>query len=146
LVSHALTIHTVVPNGLTCPEGHCRLEYVDNGCTGLYMEVRAANPGQGMYYLHYKDACGKTCHQKIGCTADMDPDEARRRAKRLNQITRREIQSFHARFREDGLSPAYSDHFAKLMRRYLNLAVEWGLLGDCVEKLLVDRDTWDNLK
>ena len=72
-----------IKNGLICPEGKHRTEYVDNGGTGLYVEVRATAPGQGTYYLRYKDANGKTCHQKIGRTTEMDLDEARRRAKTL---------------------------------------------------------------
>jgi integrase len=47
---------------------------------------------------------------------------------RLDQIRRQEIQSFHAGIRGEGLSPAYSDHFVKVLRHALNLAVEWELL------------------
>ena len=47
----------------------------------MYLEVR--NSGLSTYYLRYKDACDKTCHQKIGRTGDIDLDEARRRAKML---------------------------------------------------------------
>lgn len=50
-------------------------------------------------------------------------------SKRLNQISRREVVSFHTRLLEvDKLSPASCDHHLKLMRRMLNLAVEWELL------------------
>jgi len=152
--------------------------------------IRATSPGQGTYYLRYRDANDKTCHQKIGRTGDMDLDEARSRAKtlkaeitlgkdpradekakkavmtfdaffrehylphakvhkrgwkkdsqqydlrlkqafgnrRLNQIKRHEIQSFHAGLRSDGLSPAYADRFLALLRHALNLAVEWDML------------------
>jgi integrase len=48
--------------------------------------------------------------------------------KKLNQIKRHEIQAFHVSLRDDGLSPAYADHFVKLLRRCLNLAVEWEML------------------
>ena len=72
-----------ISNNLLCPEGKRRIEYVDKGGTGLYCEVRATSPGQGTYYLRYKDADGKTCHQKLGRTTDIDLDEARRRAKTL---------------------------------------------------------------
>ena len=44
------------------------------------------------------------------------------------EITRQEIQSFHASLRNEGLSPAYADHFIKLLRHALNLAVEWEML------------------
>ena len=43
---------------------------------------------------------------------------------RLDQIRRQEIQSFHAGLRGEGLSPAYADHFIKLLRHALNLAIE----------------------
>jgi len=185
-----VNLKSVVPDGLVCPEGQRRVELVDAGGTGLYCEVRATSPGQGTYYLRYKDAGGKTCHEKIGRTTDIDLDEARRRAKtlkaeitlgkdpraddkakqaaisfhdffqnhylphakahkrtwekdeeryqlrlkrafghmRLDQIKRHEIQSFHASLPHQGLSPAYADHFIKLLRRCLNLAVEWEML------------------
>lgn len=48
--------------------------------------------------------------------------------KRLNQIKRQEIVALHLKIRNDGLSPAYADHFLKLLRHSLNLAVEWEML------------------
>jgi integrase len=72
-----------IADNLQCPAGKRRVEYVDKGGTGLYVEVRATSPGQGTYYLRYKDASGKTRHVKIGRTTDIDLDEARRRAKQL---------------------------------------------------------------
>ena len=77
-----VNLKTVVPDKLICLKGR-RTELVDVGGTGLYVEVRATSPGQGTYYLRYKDATGKTCHQKIGRTGDMDLEEARARAKKL---------------------------------------------------------------
>jgi integrase len=49
--------------------------------------------------------------------------------KKLSQITRAEIQSFHTGLRDGGLAGATSDHYVKLLRRCLNLAVEWDLLN-----------------
>lgn len=69
--------------GLTCPAGKQRIEYCDRELPGLYVEVRATSPGQGTYYLRYKDAAGKTCHQKIGRTSDVGLADARRRAREL---------------------------------------------------------------
>jgi integrase len=48
--------------------------------------------------------------------------------KRLNEITRQQIQTFHASVLEQGLSPASADHHVKLIRQALNLAVEWEML------------------
>ena len=77
-----VNLKTVVPDKLICLKGR-RQELVDVGGTGLYVEVRATSPGQGTYYLRYRDTGGKTRHQKIGRTTDIDLDEARRRAKTL---------------------------------------------------------------
>jgi site-specific recombinase XerC len=49
-------------------------------------------------------------------------------SKKLTQIKRHEIQSFHVELKNDGLSPAYADHFVKLLSHALNLAVEWEML------------------
>lgn len=48
--------------------------------------------------------------------------------KRLNEITRQQIQTFHASVKAGGLSAASADHHLKLIRHSLNLAVEWGML------------------
>ncbi|MCP5313165.1 MAG: tyrosine-type recombinase/integrase [Chromatiaceae bacterium] len=48
--------------------------------------------------------------------------------RKLNQITRAQIQTFHTGLRNQGLAGATCDHQVKLLRRCLNLAVEWGLL------------------
>lgn len=51
-------------------------------------------------------------------------------AKRLNQITRHQIQSFHTSLLDGGLSPASCDHHVKLIKHAFNLAIDWGLLSD----------------
>lgn len=51
-----------VDSNLHCPAGKARVEFVDPMRTGMYIEVRATSPGQGTYYLRYKDASNKTCH------------------------------------------------------------------------------------
>lgn len=48
--------------------------------------------------------------------------------KRLNEITRQQIQSFHTALLDQGLSGATCDHHVKLIRQSLNLAIEWDLL------------------
>jgi integrase len=45
--------------------------------------------------------------------------------KRLNQITRREIQLCHSKLNDDGLAPATCNHYLKLMKRAFNLAIQW---------------------
>ncbi|BDT65960.1 hypothetical protein os1_01110 [Comamonadaceae bacterium OS-1] len=72
-----------IDNHLVCPAGKQREELVDPLRTGLYIEVRATSPGQGTYYLRYKDAASKTCHQKLGRTSEFSLAEARKKAKQL---------------------------------------------------------------
>jgi integrase len=61
---------------LVCPPGKSRVEIVDPQRTGLYIEVRIGNPGQGTYYLRHKSG-SKTSHEKIGRTGDLPLAEAR---------------------------------------------------------------------
>lgn len=179
-----------IRNNLQCPEAKSRIEYCDSELPGLYVEVRATSPGQGTYYLRYKDSTGKTCHQKIARTANIVLTEARKQArtlkaeialgsdpraeekarqavlifseffeqhylpyvtlrkrswgrdeelyrlrikavfghKRLNQITRQQIQSFHTALMHEGLAAATCNHHIKLMKHALNLAVDWEML------------------
>ena len=175
---------------LHCSEGKARIEYCDLELPGLYVEVRKSSPGQGTYYLRYKDGKGKTCHQKISKTHEMTLVEARKAAKtlkaeinlgadprgeekarkavlnyaeffeqhylpyvkvrkrswktdegfyrlrlhaefgefRLNQITRQHIQTFHTRMSDEGLAAATSNHYLKLLKHSLNLAIDWDML------------------
>ena len=180
-----------VAKQLTCPADKARIEWCCDELPGFYIEVRATSQGQGTYYLRYKDAKGKTCHQRLGGTRDTSLTDARKKAKtfkaeialgsdprgeakalkavptlsaffhdkyleyvkprkrswkrdeelfrlridpefghlRLNQISRRQVQTFHANLMQyKGLSPATADHHIKLMRYMLNLAVEWEML------------------
>lgn len=181
----------IITNDLRCPEGKNRVELCDTELPGLYVEVRTTNPGQGTYYLRYKDHTGKTCHQKVGRTSEIELAEARRRAKqlkaeislgadprgeakaqkevptldvfftgqyepfakprkrswkrdeelyrlrvkarfgsrRLNQISRQMIQTFHTELLASGLAPATCDHHLKLLKRVYNLAIDWGVFG-----------------
>ena len=67
-------------------------------------------------------------------TADKDAEYFRLRLKdsfghkMLNQITRREIQLFHSKLRDEGLAPATCNHYLKLMKRALNLAIQWEII------------------
>ena len=49
-------------------------------------------------------------------------------SKRLNEITRQQIQTLHTSLLAMGLSGASCDHHVKLIRQALNLAIEWDLL------------------
>ena len=50
--------------------------------------------------------------------------------RRLNQITRYEIIKFHGKLKDEGLAPATCDHYVKLLKHSLNLAIDWGLLNE----------------
>ena len=183
--------------GLQLPDGKKRIEYCDKDLPGLYVEVRSTSPGQGTYYLRYKDANGKTCHQKLGRTTTMELEEARQRAKtlkaeitlgkdpradekarkavptfteffeqqyipyaktrkrtwkkdqeyfelrikaafgdkRLNQITRHQIQTFITRLKSEGLAASTCNHYLKQIHRVLQISFDWEL----VEKNVASR-------
>ena len=70
-------------SNLICPEGKDRIEYVDDMRSGLYVLVHATSPGIGTFFLRYKDSTGKTCHQKLGRTTEINLADARKRAKQL---------------------------------------------------------------
>ena len=72
----------MVTNGLTCPPGKNRTEYVDADLPGLYIAVSASGNGLGSFNLRYK-SCGITKHKKIGRTCDLTLAEARKKARVL---------------------------------------------------------------
>lgn len=53
---------------LICPEGRSKIEFVADDRSGLYILVKANKPGEGTYYLRYKNAENKTCHINLGKT------------------------------------------------------------------------------
>jgi len=179
----------IVSSELRCPAGKTRVEFCDSEVPGLYVLVSAATPGQGTYFLRYKDANSKTCHEKIARTTEIALGDARSRARklrasialgadprgevkaqkevptldtfftehyapfaeprkrswkrddelyrlrirdrfgsrRLNQISRQMIQTFHTELLQSGLAPATCDHHLKLLKRVFNLAIDWGV-------------------
>jgi len=179
----------IVSSELRCPAGKTRIEFCDTDVPGLYVLVSAATPGQGTYFLRYKDANSKTCHEKIARTTEIALGDARSRARklrasialgadprgevkaqkevptldtfftehyapfaeprkrswkrddelyrlrirdrfgsrRLNQISRQMIQTFHTELLQSGLAPATCDHHLKLLKRVFNLAIDWGV-------------------
>ena len=79
------TVHLTpdfLAHGLLCPEGKSRVEFCDTDASsrGLYLEVSATTPGQGIFRLRYKDKSGKTCHAKLGRTAEITLEAARKQA------------------------------------------------------------------
>ena len=74
---------------------------------------RTANKDETMYRLRVKKAFGD---------------------KRLNQITRQEIESFHAGLLNEGLSPARADRYLSHVKAVLNYAVRLGVIPNSVAK------------
>lgn len=74
---------SIITHNLHCPAGKTRIEICDMDVRGLYVEVRSSNPGKGTYYLRYKDSHGKTCHQRLGQTADISLNDVRKKARAL---------------------------------------------------------------
>ena len=73
-----------IANNLQCPEDKRRIEYVDTGGTGLYLEVRAKSQGQGTLYWRSRSAdTNKTIHYKIGRTTEIDLETARDTVRQL---------------------------------------------------------------
>lgn len=177
-------------NGLTCPNGKNRIEYVPDNLPGMYLLVTAASPGQGTYFFRFKQpGTQKTCHIKIGRTSEISFSEASKQFSklkgeistgtnpyaeekarkavitvdsffkdhylpfvtarlrswkryeelyrlhispqfghlRLNQIDRRQVETHHASMLKRNLSPATADHFVKVFKAAMNIAVNWGM-------------------
>jgi integrase len=49
-------------------------------------------------------------------------------SKRLDEITRREIEDFHTSLLDEGLTPATADQHLRLIKRAFNLAVAWEVI------------------
>ena len=64
-------------SGLVCPPNKTKIEYVSDDRSGLYIEVRASNPGKGLYRIRYKDPAGKTCHHRLGTINELTLEQAR---------------------------------------------------------------------
>jgi hypothetical protein len=74
----------LIADGLVVPAGKRRTEYVDlSDAVGLYIEVRAASPGQGTFYWRYRDSQGITRHERIGRTDEVTLEQARNKAREL---------------------------------------------------------------
>jgi integrase len=103
-------IASLTPQQLVCPPGQRRIEYVDKGGLGLYLEVRASSPGVATAYVRYKGKDGRSAHQRIGSTAVLSVPEIRREAKRIKaEITLGADPRAEARARK--VVPTFNDFF-----------------------------------
>lgn len=71
------------PRDFVCPPDKRRIELVDKGGIGTYLEVRATSPGVATAYIRYRGKNGKSAHQRIGSTAVLTIAEIRREARRI---------------------------------------------------------------
>lgn len=71
-----------ITHQLTCPPDRHRIEYCDSKIPGLFIEVRSTSPGQGTYYLRFKDDHRKTRYRKIGRSMDISLTNARKTAQK----------------------------------------------------------------
>ena len=105
-----ITLTQAVVDGLQCPLGKKKAEYVDSNRTGLYVAV---TPSTANYYLRYKDQDGKTCHIKLGKTSEMRLSDARLKVKQLKT----DIAA--GRYTDEEPVPTFSAFFTE---QYLPLA------------------------
>lgn len=68
---------------------------------------RSWNSDETLYRVRLKDAFGD---------------------KRLDQITRQQIQLFHTKLKDEGLAAATCNHHVKLLKHSLNMAIDWDML------------------
>ncbi len=74
-----------IANQLQSLVGKNRIEFCDTDLPGLYIEVNASRPGQGIFRYRYKDSTGKTCHALIGSSNVVTRDIAFQRASTLRE-------------------------------------------------------------
>ncbi len=66
---------------LECPKTAKKVDFYDQGCKGLMIEVRAS--GQKTWYLRYRDERGKQRQFRIASEQDLSLEQARKRADEL---------------------------------------------------------------
>jgi integrase len=176
--------------GLHCPAAKKSIEYCCIEVPSFFVEVRATSPGEGTFYLRYKNLYGKTASKKLGKTTEVKLVDAKERALqlkaeirmgkdpkeetlkreaiptftdffedkylpfakqhkrtwsndeqmykthlkgefghlKLSAIKRESAQKFHSGLKQQGLTGSTCDHYLKLMRHALNLAVDWDII------------------
>ena len=78
-----------ISDHLNCPKDSKRkIEFCNSSDSpyyvpGFYILVQKASAGVGTYYLRYKNADGKTCHQRICRSTELNLSQASMRAKQL---------------------------------------------------------------
>lgn len=180
---------SLVDRELCASQNQTRMEYVDEGRLGLYLECRTSNPNEGTYYLRVKDRrTGKTRHYRIAKSVEISLAEARRRAQELKEslllgsgslnhqqrtvlsydafmqgyyfpskqakrtlnkdeqlyriklkeefghqpigsITRQQVHAFQLKLTRTNLATSSQNHYLRLLRHSLNIALDLELIG-----------------
>jgi integrase len=68
---------------LICPDGKTKIEFCCDLVKGFMVECRITSPGEGTYYLRYRNERDTTAYEKLGRTTDVSLHAARTEAKRL---------------------------------------------------------------
>ena len=73
-----------IASGLIVPAGKTRIEYIDDQLKNFFVEVRATSPGEGSYYVRYRDKRKNTTrYVKIARTSQIGLVDARAKAKSI---------------------------------------------------------------
>lgn len=72
-----------IATNLICPVGKTKIEYCCDLVKGFLVECRITSPGEGTYYLRYRNERYTTAHERLGRTTDVALHAARADAKRL---------------------------------------------------------------
>lgn len=103
-----ITLTQAVVDGLHCPSGKKKAEFVDSSRTGLYVAV---TPSSAYFYLRFKKPDGKTGHIKIGNISEISLQDAKFKVKNLKQ----EIVNgnYSASDKVPTFATFFNDHYSK---------------------------------
>ena len=105
-----------IDNQLVCPEDVSRVETVDSLRTGLYIQTTKSSSS---FYLRFKNANGKTSHERIGRTSDISLSEAREMVKKLKAeiaLGNDPVSERQARRAVITLDEFFNEHYTKFAK------------------------------
>lgn len=107
-----------VDNQLQCPAGRTRIEYTCDQQKNFFIEVRANKPGQGSYYVRYRDREDVTRYVRVAGTTEVTLAAARAKARGIQA----EIalgRDFHAEAEAKRAVPTVSDFYCQHYLPYI---------------------------
>ena len=72
-----------ISHHLHCPDGKNHTEFIDAQVPNFFIEVRRASPGQGTFYVRYRDSSNTTRYVKVARTSEAPLSDARAKAKEI---------------------------------------------------------------